>query len=94
MRVVWTRPALANLEEIADYLGERNPAAAYRVVNAIYEKTETLLAENPLIGRPGRDPETRELVITETPYVVGYRVTTRVEILAVLHGARDWPEKL
>ena len=93
MRVVWTAPALVHLEEIADYLGERNPAAAQRVVNAIFSKAEALLAENPMIGRRGRDPETRELVITDTPYIVGYRITDRVEILAVIHGARDWPDQ-
>ncbi len=47
-----------------------------------------------MIGRRGRDPETRELVITDTPYIVGYRVTNRVEVLAVIHGAQDWPDKL
>jgi toxin ParE1/3/4 len=94
MRVVWTRPALAHLEEIADYLAERNPAAAHRIVNAIHSKVETLLSENPSIGRPGRDPSTRELVVTRTPYIVGYRVTDQVEILAIMHGAQDWPDRL
>ncbi len=92
MRVIWTPPALSHLEEIADYLAERNPSAAHRVVNAVYSKTQTLLSQNPMIGRRGRAPETRELVITNTPYIVGYRVTDRIEILAVIHGAREWPE--
>ncbi len=94
MRVLWTAPAIRNLEEIADFLAERNPLAAYRVVNAIYSKAETLLAENPMMGRTGRDPGTRELVITGTPYIVGYRVAEHVEILAVLHGAQNWPKRL
>ena len=35
---------------------------------------------------------TRELVVTGTPYVVAYRVTPAgVQILRVVHGARDWP---
>jgi toxin ParE1/3/4 len=93
MQVTWTPSALSHLEEIADYLAQRNPSAAHRVVNAIYSQTQTLLSENPMIGRRGRDPETRELVITNTPYIVAYRVTERVEILAVIHGARRWPER-
>jgi toxin ParE1/3/4 len=31
-------------------------------------------------------------VVPRTPYIVPYRVGPRaVEILAVFHGARDWP---
>jgi len=38
---------------------------------------------------------TRELVVTTTPFIVAYRVVEdRVEILAVFHGARIWPEAL
>jgi len=94
MRVVWTAPALRHLEDIANFLAERNPLAAHRVVNAIHGKVESLLTENPMIGRVGRAPNTRELVITDTPYVVAYRVTGRLEILAVMHGARNWPDVL
>ncbi len=47
-----------------------------------------------MMGRKGRDQTTRELVIGKTPYVVGYRVTDRIEVMAVLHGAQDWPDSL
>jgi len=47
------------------------------------------------MGRPGRIVGTRELVVAETAYVVPYRVADReVQIPAVFHGARCWPDKL
>lgn len=45
------------------------------------------------MGRPGRVPDTRELVIAGTPYVMAYRIEgAQVHIVAVIHGARRWPE--
>jgi toxin ParE1/3/4 len=92
MRVVWTAPALSNLEEIQDYIAAESPAAAYRVALTLFSRTEDGLSANPMMGRRGRARETRELVFADIPYIVVYRVTDRVEILAVMHTARDWPE--
>ena len=93
MRVRWTVPALDNLESIQDYIAERNPAAASRLVNDILDRTDTLLSGNPEMGRPGRVADTRELVLPGTSYVVAYRLREAVEILSVMHGAREWPDK-
>jgi toxin ParE1/3/4 len=50
------------------------------------------LAEHPAMGRSGRVPGTRELIITGTPYLIPYRVKGKVvEILRVFHGSRRWP---
>lgn len=92
MLVRWTLPALADLDQIQDFIAERNPPAASRLVNEILDRTDTLLSGNPEIGRPGRVAGTRELVLTGTLYVVAYRLRENVEILAIMHGARDWPE--
>jgi len=92
MRVVWTRPARNHLLGILDYIGKDSPAAAYRVGEAI-QKRVSALSDNPMIGRRGRDPKTRELILSGLPYIVAYRVTDRVEILAVMHGAQEWPER-
>lgn len=92
MQVRWTLPALADLDSIQDYVAERNAAAAYGLVNAILDRTEALLPANPELGRAGRITGTRELVLPGTPYVVAYRITEAVEILAVMHGASEWPE--
>ena len=92
MRVRWTLPALANLDSIQDYVAQRNALAAHRLVNNILDRTEALLSQNPLAGRTGRVNGTRELVLPGTSYVIAYRVRADAEILAIMHGAQEWPE--
>jgi toxin ParE1/3/4 len=95
VRFVWTRRYLTELEAIGDYIGQRNPRAAVRIVNEIHRKTEQLLSANPFIGRKGEIVGTRELVIPGTPYIVAYRVRDeQLEILFVQHGARQWPNEV
>src|SRR5437868_4762505 len=53
------------------------------------------LAQMPNLGRPGRVPGTRELVVPGTRYVIPYRVRAeRLEIIAVFHGRQRWPKRL
>jgi toxin ParE1/3/4 len=92
MRVAWTAPAARGLEDIGDYIARENPGAARRTVRRIRARARTLAA-HPYLGRPGRIADTRELVITSTPFIVVYRVRDdRLEILAVFHSARIWPD--
>lgn len=92
MRVLWTRAALASLAEITDHIAQHSPVAALRLVDEIPARVTTLLTDNPMIGRAGRVTGTRELVLSGTPYLVAYRVGDHVDVLAVLHGARAWPD--
>jgi len=95
LRLRWTRLAERDLDQIGNYIGQDNPAAAARVVLELIDQAQTLLPEHPAIGRPGRVLGTRELVIGNLPYIVAYRVRGRdVEILRVLHTARAWPTDL
>lgn len=95
IEVVWTKRYLRELSEIADYLAERNPDAAARIVRDIHSKTKTLLSSNPFIGRPGEIDDTRELVLPASGYIVAYRVRDeRVEVLFVQHGAKEWPRDI
>jgi len=92
MQIRWTRPALRQLTEAAEYIAERNEAAPGVLVARVRRSVEAL-ARTPGMGRPGRVPGTRELIVPSTAYVVPYRVRDEaVEILAVLHGARLWPD--
>jgi toxin ParE1/3/4 len=92
MMVVWTRPALRDLEAIGDYIARDNRRAADRVVNRIRDRTREL-TNYPLLGRAGRVAGTRELVIPNTRFIVVYRVgDNRIEILAAFHAARRWPD--
>jgi toxin ParE1/3/4 len=95
MRVLWLDGAEADLADLFNDLLERNPRAALRVHSAINDQVR-LLAEHPALGRPGRVPGTRELVITRTPYIVAYTADARIGaviVLRVLHGARLWPDE-
>lgn len=93
MRVDWLRAALRNLSEEADYIAADDPAAARLVVGRI-RAAVSMLAEQPGLGRPGRVPGTRELVVLKTRYLIPYRVQDRVvQILRVLHTSRRPPER-
>ena len=92
MRVRWTPSAVADLEEISDYLFERNPQAAISVLQRVDESVATLKLF-PNMGRPGRKKDTRELVVPTSPYLLVYQVADEIlHILRVLHGAQYWPE--
>ena len=84
--------AVDDLDDIAGYISQDNPEAARRIVRRSWTAVKSL-AEQPEMGRPGRVHGTRELVVSGTPFVVPYRVVgSEIEILRVLHGARDWPK--
>jgi addiction module RelE/StbE family toxin len=94
MKVVLAPQAREDLREILAYIAADNPRAARAVLARIRERILELRT-HPHLGRPGRLPETRELVIPATPYVVPYQVLGRVvQVLRVYHGARRWPDRL
>ena len=93
MKIVWSAEAVEDLVSLRAYIAEDNPAAASRTVRHIIENIEQLLPDNPRIGRAGRVPGTRELVIPRSPYIVPYRLQrTTIQILRVYHGAQRWPD--
>ncbi|MGO9267109.1 MAG: type II toxin-antitoxin system RelE/ParE family toxin [Candidatus Binataceae bacterium] len=94
MRVRWLRRSLSDLNEAALQVAGDDPQAAARLVERIATSTRQL-ADYPAMGRIGRVPGTRELVITGTPYIVPYRVRGEtIELLRVYHAARQWPSRL
>ena len=85
--------AAQDLSEIRRYIAEDKPGAARRVAQLILDAID-YLRNHPGIGRTGRIPGTRELVIPGIPYIIPYRVKSDViEILGVLHTAREWPKE-
>lgn len=92
MRLEWTRPAVRDLGEAGAFIASDNPQAAERMADRVREAVE-YLQEQPNIGRPGRVPGTRELVVTGTTFIVVYRVRgAAVQVLRVLHHSRKWPD--
>ena len=93
MNILWSPEAIEDLTALRAYIAEDDPAAARGVVLHIMHNIEQLLPDNPQVGRPGRVPGMRELVIPKTPFIVPYRLQRNViQILRVYHGARRWPE--
>lgn len=91
MKLKWTTPASRDLVAVHDYLRFENLPAADRILDEIITAAE-MLAKHPRLGRVGRAAGTRELVISGTPFLVMYRLKEdTVQILAVLHGKRRWP---
>ena len=93
MKIVWTRRAKRHLRAAYDYWErESSPFAADTMLNRIFSAVE-LLERHSEAGRRGRVSGTRELVIPATPFPIAYRVRrNRIEVLALLHGARKWPD--
>jgi toxin ParE1/3/4 len=93
MRIVWSPTAIAQLTEIRAYIEQDKPEAAREVARRIVNAADQLIS-NPRLGRRGRHPGTRELIIPGTPYLLPYRINGQeIRILAVFHTARLWPEK-
>ncbi len=93
MKVVLSPQAREDFRDIFGYIAERNPKTARFVLARIRERIEELQGHAHL-GRSGRIPGTRELVIPQTPYLVPYQVVGGViQILRVFHGAREWPDR-
>lgn len=89
MKLTFRPEALADLEEIYDYIAEDNLSVAGAFLANLKERCN-LLAEQPLIGRkrPEIHPDLRGFPIGR--YVILYRLLVEeVEIVTVIHGARD-----
>jgi len=94
MNVIWFKSAIWDLKSAKDYIARDNPQSANKIVHRIRDKV-SLLSEQPGIGRPGRVPNTKELVVDKTPFILPYRVReNNIEILRVLHSSRQWPKKI
>ena len=94
MTIRWTQPANDDFIGIVEWVAAHNPTAAASIGRQILTAVEQL-ADFPFRGRPGRSPDTRELVISGLPYLAVYSIEgddpRSVAILRLLHGAMLWP---
>lgn len=88
-QVVWTEPALNDLDAIADYIALENPEAAKQLVQRVFKHVEQL-ADHPRSGsKPKELKGWRYRQIVEPPCRVFYRRDgDRVYILNVMRGER------
>jgi plasmid stabilization system protein ParE len=87
--VIWTEPALSELDAIADYIALDNPDAAKRLVQRIFHHVEQL-ARHPESGsKPKELKGWRYRQIIEPPCRVFYRHDEgRVYVLYVMRAER------
>lgn len=90
LRLVRRASYAQDLDRIVDHIAKDNPPAALRMWDEIENQVERL-RDFPRSGRAGRMPETRELVVAGTPFIVIYMVGDDVDLIRVLHGAQKWP---
>jgi toxin ParE1/3/4 len=92
MKIKVTKLAAQDLKSVKDYISLDKPSAAAAIIKRVMEAVENL-AIFPSIGRPGRVPNTRELVVSGTPLIIIYQVQLDIVfIVRVIHGARKWPD--
>ncbi len=90
MKLVWTASAKQDLREILSYIRSDNPGAARKMKSRI-ETSVGHLARQAFMGRPGAIPGTREIVPHSSYRVVYQVLDDEVQIVAVVHTARQWP---
>ncbi len=91
MELSWTKSAIQDLEDAAEYIAEDNRIAAAKMGERVLEAVD-YLKQHPVLGRGGRLHGTRELVVSGTPFIIVYRVRLdQIQVLRLLHHARKWP---
>ena len=88
-RLIWSPPALLDIQRLYRFLAEKNIDAAKRAVKAIREGVK-VVAQQPGMGRPVQDmePQYREWLIDfgDSGYIALYRYDGQTAvILAVRH---------
>ena len=90
MKVHWTKSASEHLDAIYSYIAQGSAEYALRTVDRITRRSQQI-AEFPHSGRTVPEyemPQIRE--VFEYPYRIIYHITpTQIDVIAVLHGARD-----
>lgn len=90
-RIRFSNLALADLENIAEFIGRDSQAAARRVVIRIEEMC-FVLVEFSSLGALSEVPRARKLIVPDLRYKIIYEVyekTDTVVILRIYHGARN-----
>ena len=91
LKVKLTRLASRDLQSARDYIHQDKPGAAQAVVARVFKAIDQLIAF-PMIGRAGRVPNTRELVVSGASLFIVYQIKSGILfIVRVLHTAQQWP---
>jgi toxin ParE1/3/4 len=96
--IIWTQPAVSDLDGIADYIALDKPDAASRLVKRVVTHVE-LLAKHPELGPtiPELRPMSIYRQIVQAPCRVFYRydkVQGKIFVLGVMRGEKLFQERL
>ena len=86
-KIVWTEPALNDLDTIADYIALENPPAAFELVRRIFAHVEQLEAHPESGSKPPELKRSRYRQIVEPPCRVFYRFDGKAAF--ILHVMRS-----
>lgn len=87
--IVWSEPALADLDALADYIALENPTAAAELVQRIFHHVEQLAAHPKSGNTPPEFQNSRYRQIVEPPCRVFYRHDGKtVFVLHVMRAER------
>ena len=89
-QIIWTEPALNDLNEIAEYIALDKPSAAKKLVQSIFQTVQRL-KDFPESGKkPEELPNTEYREVIAGPCRIFYRVKGDiVYILYVMRGERE-----
>ena len=94
MKVNWTEAARAQLRDIRGFVAGSSPQYATKMVDRLTRRSQQI-AKFPRSGRivpEANDVNIREVL--EGPYRIIYHILEdEIDIIAVVHGARQWPEE-
>ena len=89
VEIVWTEPALSDLDAIADFIALEDPAAAQKLVRRIFKHVEQLEGHPKSGSKPAELKNWNYRQIVEAPCRVFYRHDdSRVFILHVMRSER------
>lgn len=91
VEIVWTEPALNDLDAIADYIALDKPDAARELVRHVFAHVEQLIDHPDSGSKPPELPGSRYRQIVEPPCRVFYRKDGgTIYILYVMRGERQF----
>ncbi|MGG7670836.1 type II toxin-antitoxin system RelE/ParE family toxin [Pseudomonas sp. WC2] len=90
MKIIWSKNAVQDRENIWDYLHAENPGAALDM-DRRFTEAASRLAHNPKMGRVGIIAGTRELIPHPSYRLVYQSDQDVIWIMALVHTARAWP---
>jgi plasmid stabilization system protein ParE len=94
MKVNWTAAARAQLRDIHSFIARSSQQYATKMVDRLTRRSQQI-AKYPQSGRivpEANDVNIREAL--EGPYRIIYHlIDDEIDIIAVVHAARQWPEE-